>query len=132
MLLFKPNLMMAIIEGNKTQTRRLWKKPHCKQGTIHQAKVKLFSPETYAFLHITDIHKEYLLTITEKDARKEGFENKKEFLEAWDQINPKTPFKTDPIVTVITFEITPGTIKHYQTDMNKKIAYETMMQEVKQ
>lgn len=103
MLLFKEYHVDLILRGIKTQTRRIWKKNRCKPGTIHKAKTEMLSKESFAELHITDVHQEHLLDITEEDAMKEGGYSRKEFLEIWDEINPKTPSETNPNVYVVTF-----------------------------
>lgn len=103
MLLFKPEHIKLIQQGIKTQTRRIWEKPRCKPGSIHKAKTKMLSKDYYVELFIVDVHKEFLLDISDKDAWCEGGYTKKEFFKKWDNINPKYPSVTNPQVYVVTF-----------------------------
>lgn len=111
MLLFKPYHAKLIQEGIKTQTRRIWKKPRCKIGSIHKAKTKMLSKDYFAELFIVDVHKEFLLDISEKDAWKEGGYTKEQFLRIWDEINPIHLSKSNPEVYVISFNQTQESIK---------------------
>ncbi len=103
MLLFKPEHIKLIQQGLKTQTRRIWKKPHCKPGSVHKAKTMMLSKDYYAELFIISIHKEHLLDISDKDAWCEGGYTREEFLNKWDDINPRFPSSTNPEVYVVPF-----------------------------
>lgn len=111
MLLFKPYHVKLIQDGIKTQTRRIWKKPRCKVGSIHKAKTKMLSKEYFADLYIIDAHKEQLLDISEKDAWCEGGYTRDQFLNIWDEINPLHPSRSNPEVYVITFNQTQESIR---------------------
>lgn len=104
MLLFKPEHIKLIQQGIKTQTRRIWKKPRCKTGSIHKAKTEMFSKEFFAELFIIDIHKEYLLDISEEDAKAEGGYTREEFFKIWNEINPKYPSSSNSKVYVVSFD----------------------------
>jgi len=103
LILFKPYHVELIIKDIKTQTRRIWKKPRCKIGSIHLAKTKMLSREYFAKLYIFEVRKEHLLDISEMDAAAEGNYSIDEYLKKWDEINPKYPASTDPIVDVVIF-----------------------------
>lgn len=103
MLLFKPEHIKLIQKGIKTQTRRIWKKPRCKPGSIHKAKTRMLSKDYYAELRIVSIHKEFLLDISERDAWCEGGYTREEFLRKWDEINPGYPSSSNPQVYAVTF-----------------------------
>jgi hypothetical protein len=111
MLLFKPYHVKLIQDGIKTQTRRIWKKPRCKVGSVHKAKTKMLSKEYFADLYIIDVHKEHLLDISEKDAWCEGGYTRDQFLNIWDEINPLHPSRSNPEVYVITFNQTQESIR---------------------
>ena len=81
----------------------------------------MFLPEKYAraFVQITDVRPERLQEITEDDAIKEGFRTSPGissggsvglmsamacFREAWNKINPKTPWESNPWVWRIEFK----------------------------
>ena len=68
MLLFKPEHALLILSGTKTQTRRIWKKPRAKVGSIHLAKLKMLSTDFFAKLEILDVHLERLGDISEEEA----------------------------------------------------------------
>ena len=98
------------------QTRRLWKKSRCNPGSIHKAKIKMFSKEYFAELFIIDVHKEHLLDISERDAWQEGGYTRSEFLKVWDEINPKNLSSTNPEVYVVTFNPTQKSIRRMSND----------------
>ena len=116
MILFKPEHIKLIQQGLKIQTRRIWKKPHCKPGSIHKAKTKMLSKEFHAELFIIDIHKEFLLDISDKDASSEGGYTRDEFLRKWDEINSKYPSSSNPEVYVVTFNPTQRSIRRVLND----------------
>lgn len=110
MILFKPEHVELILTGAKTQTRRIWKKPRCKVGSVHKAKTKMLSKEFFAELYIVGTRKEHLLDISEMDAALEGNYTIDGYLEKWDEINPKYPSSTDPVVDVVVFNLTQETV----------------------
>jgi hypothetical protein len=75
MILFKEEHVAPILAGTKTQTRRIWKKPRAKIGAIHLAKTKMISKEFFAKLEILEVYQERLLSISDEDAKAEGYEN---------------------------------------------------------
>jgi len=113
MILFKPEHIKLIQKGIKIQTRRIWKKPRCKPGSIHKAKTEIFSKEFFAELFIIDVRKEHLLDISEKDAFREGGYTREEFLRKWDEINPKNPSSTNSEIYVVTFNPTQKSIRRF-------------------
>lgn len=105
---FKPDMIQAIQEGWKTQTRRprtaeddvvlegeeivgvnrkgraLWRVGCAYSICPGRGKKRV------GLLKITAIREEPLLTISEKDARREGFTGAETFLAAWRSLYPKT------------------------------------------
>jgi len=87
MILFKPYHAKLILEGKKTQTRRLWRKPRVKVGNIYKAKTNLYSKQHFALLKITGLRKEKLGEISPEDVKKEGYATLGDFIQAWKQIH---------------------------------------------
>ena len=113
MLLFKPEHVGPILEGRKTETRRVWSKWRCNVGSIHLAKTRMLSPEHFARLRILARWEQHLGDITDEGARREGYNSREEYLRKFAEINAKSlrksSFITDPIerihVKVISFEV---------------------------
>lgn len=102
MILFKPEHVGPILNGRKTQTRRLGKH-RWNVGAIHQARIRMLDKDsTFAHLRILDVGQEWLRSITDEDARAEGYDNGVEYIRAFERINPKAPY--NPVVWVVKFE----------------------------
>lgn len=105
MILFKEQHMKPIQKGEKTQTRRLWKAPRAKVGSVHLAKTQMLSTQYFAKLKILDVRLERLGDITPEDARKEGGYTVDEFKSIWWQINKS--WDPELMVYVVEFESIP-------------------------
>lgn len=103
MILFTPNHVEMIKAGEKTQSRRIWKRPRAKVGSIHLVKTELFSKEHHCRIRILDVRRELLGNITEDDARAEGGYSISEYIEVWREINGV--FDPDQLVYVVDFEV---------------------------
>ena len=84
---------------------------------MHRKKSPLFMPEWAAryFITITGVRAERLQEITEEGIRKEGFDSNYTnigyyyvFGQAWNHINPKYPWHSNPWVWTITFRLKEG------------------------
>lgn len=106
MLLFKEWHMKPIQKGEKTQTRRLWKAPRAKVGSVHLAKTLMLSELFFARLKILDVRLERLGDITPEDAMKEGGYTVPEFKSIWTQINGS--WDSELMVYVVEFECIPN------------------------
>jgi len=104
-LLFKPQHVKLILEGKKTQTRRI-SRPRVKIGGIYKAKTKLFSREHFALIKITGLRAEKLGDISDEDVKKEGYNSLEEFMEVWKSIYGS--WEPERIVWVLEFEVVNG------------------------
>lgn len=101
MILFRPEHIASILEGRKTQTRRMGAK-RWNVDALHQCRTRMLDETScFARVRILDVRREQLLDITEEDARAEGYETRRDFLEAFHRINPKAA--PNPEVWVVTF-----------------------------
>lgn len=113
-MLFTEDHVKKILNGEKTQTRRIWKRPHAKVDGIYKVKTKMMSKEYYGKIQVSDIRQEPLGKMTDYDAWDEGCYNLEEFKKIWAEINKdKGGWNPCQIVTVIYFVLVsegPGVI----------------------
>jgi len=102
-MLFKEGHKEMILNGTKTATRRVWKKPMVKVGGIYKAKLKMLSKEYFARIKVIKLVKDRLGNITDEDCKKEGYSSKTKFIDIWVNINGS--WREDLIVYVIEFEV---------------------------
>lgn len=102
-MLFKRSLLALIIQGRKTQTRRLHKH-QLKEGCIYPITDQWFA-KPKAHIKILKVYQQRLGDITETEARKEGFNSIEEFKQAWTQINGS--WQPETTVTVYEFQLSP-------------------------
>ncbi len=123
-MLFRSDLAQSILDGTKTQTRRV-KKPgetlwvsylQDGKGTVTdaQGRIKWDTNRTYAVqtkrgdraigrFTLLGIKVERIDMISETDARAEGFRDREAFWDAFQRINPGASL--DAEVFVLTFEL---------------------------
>lgn len=103
-MLFTSEHIKQIINGEKTQTRRLWDKKQVKVGNSYRACESLFTPreESPAYILVKDVYEEPLGDLTEKNAQKEGEYTVQEFKELW--INMHGQWNEDKLVWVVDFD----------------------------
>ncbi len=103
MILFKQEHVQPILEGRKTQTRRLGKK-RWNVGAVHQARTKMLDPDSqFASLRILAVEQEPLGWIDDYGAKLEGYPSRDHYLQAWNRINGDT--RLDTPVWVVEFEV---------------------------
>jgi hypothetical protein len=124
-----------ILCGDKTQTRRITHKNEIAvrgrynqiESVLHNGRVKWCVGNTYAVqpgrgteqiarIKLHKINSEYITRITTRDAIAEGFDSRREFLQAWETIHGHNSF--DLRVWVLTFELI-GVINIDKITLNK-------------
>ena len=87
MILFKPKHVQPILDGIKTQTRRLGKK-RWNVGAHHQCRTRMLDAKShFATVEILDVRREKVLDISHRDALAEGYGSIPDYLDAWLCIN---------------------------------------------
>ena len=88
MLLFKEAHKVLILDGRKTQTRRMWKRRRTLPGSLHYAQTRMLdSSSRFAVLRIGRGCQERLWDISAADADAEGYPTQTAYLEAFARIN---------------------------------------------
>jgi len=101
MLLFKPYHVAPIIDHDKTETRRFWKKPRAKRGSIHFCRLR-FDHNYFGRVEILDVYEQPLGEMSEESAQAEGGYTLEEYARIWQIIN-KTPL--NPLMEVFVVEM---------------------------
>lgn len=103
---FTPEMVRAILDGRKCQTRRLEQ----KAGAGDKLYIDAPLPPQFArvVLKITGVWKDPLRAISYEDVVAEGFEGRFEFADYWNSIygnRPGCAWSDNPVVWVHQFEI---------------------------
>ena len=98
-----------ILEGRKTQTRRIHKR-EWKIGRTYSIRDRRFD-KAKGHITITRKFKERLGDISPEDVQKEGYDILEEFQRAWEEINGPGTWKPDMVVTVYEFQVCSKTGK---------------------
>jgi len=101
MILFKPEHVHPILEGRKTETRRLGKK-RWNVDAIHQCRTRLFG-QPFAKVRILEVRREPLGALNNDDARAEGYESREAYREVWERIYGS--WDANQLVWVVRFEL---------------------------
>jgi len=101
-MLFKPEHIKMILDGFKTATRRVWKKPMVRVGGIYKVKIKMLSKEYACKIRVLKLYKQQLAYVTKEDAKKEGYDTLMGFRDTWIKINGE--YDLNQVVDVIEFE----------------------------
>ncbi len=104
MILFKQEHVGLILEGSKTQTRRLWKRPRARVGSVHQCRTSYFA-EPFARIRILNVQQQHLGDITDADALAEGGYTVSDYIDVWMRINGNGSWNPAEVVTVVDFEL---------------------------
>ena len=84
-MIFTKEHIEKIREGRKTETRRIWKKPHVKVGGIYGIRSDRFKPvpADAPRIRVIGMHQEPLQLMSDEDAIREGCRDKEEFRQIW-------------------------------------------------
>ena len=103
MILFKPEHMEPIINGRKTQTRRLGKK-RWNVGAVHQCRTSRFT-DPFARVRILTVRRERLGDMRGEDIYREGYGDEPgDYKRAWEKIY-RQPWDDDLEVWVVDFRM---------------------------
>lgn len=107
MILFKEVHVQPILEGRKTQTRRLWKTQRVYPGRVYQARTKMLDAKsTFARLRVKRVWEELLGNISEDNAHTEGYSSRDDYIAAFARINKlKIIEAVFRFVWVVEFEV---------------------------
>lgn len=104
-MMFDKFCVDKILEGKKTVTRRLPKgRQPARVGKIHKLKIDR-TKKTYGLILITDCYLERIKNIDNKEAKKEGFETRKEYLDYFMNINNIDVLDDSDLIWRIEFEL---------------------------
>jgi len=101
MLLFKRLFMLKVLDGSKTQTRRI-SRYRLKIGEAYAINSGMLEP-AQARIIIIRAWRQQLRDLTPEDVRKEGFTSFTEFRQAWIEIYGS--WNPDQIVTAYEFRL---------------------------
>ena len=101
MVLFKRPLLFLVLQGRKTQTRRVHKQ-ELAVGRTYGVRSMWFE-KSKGYIRVTRKFQQLLGDISLEDVRKEGFQSLDDFKRAWENIHGSwTP---DQTVIVYEFEL---------------------------
>jgi len=109
MPIFKRKHLNLILQGTKTQTRRI-SRYRLKIGKAYAVRSKMLEP-AQARIVITRAWRQQLRNLTPEDVRKEGFNSFTEFRQAWKEIYGT--WNPDQIVTAYEFRLLTQKQKHH-------------------
>jgi len=104
MAIFKRHNLQKILEGRKTQTRRIHK--HTWQvGKVYALRDRWFS-KPQAHIIVTRKFRQKLGEIRLEDVKKEGFSSLEEFKAEWERLHGK--WNPEQVVWVYEFKLVPS------------------------
>jgi len=101
---FTPEHIEKIKRGEKTVTRRDWKRAMVKVGGVYPAQTQRYQrkSECDVFFRVIALYRQRLGDMTEEDAKKEGGYTLEEFEKVWKEINGW--WDPNRVVWVVEFE----------------------------
>ena len=104
-MMFDKFCVDKILAGEKTVTRRLPRgRQPARPGKIHKLKIDR-TPKTYGAILITDCYLSHIGDIDDKEAKKEGFNSRKEYIEYFMDINNIDILSDYDLVWTVEFEL---------------------------
>lgn len=104
-MMFDMYCIEKILAGEKNVTRRLPKgRRPAVPGKIHKLKADR-TPKTYGLILITDCYLGMIADIDEKEAQKEGFSSRKEYVDYFMDVNDIDILSDYDLVWVVEFEL---------------------------
>ena len=104
MILFKLHHVEPILDGTKTQTRRIGKR-RWRQDAEHQCRTTLFG-KPFAIVRIEDVRSQRLGDMTPREARAEGGYDLHAFREVWKEMYDL--WDPELVVWVVEFSLVAG------------------------
>ena len=101
MVLFKRPLLFLVLQGRKTQTRRVHKH-QLALGRVYGIRSMWFE-KSKGYIRITGKFYQKLGDISQEDVRKEGFQSLEDFKRAWESIHGV--WQPEQAVIVYEFEL---------------------------
>lgn len=104
-MLFQKEHIEQIRNGEKTVTRRDWRRRQAREGGVYIASTEMFTSheEADCYIQVTDVYQEQLGEMDDRDAEKEGGYTLEEFQRLWEYINGE-PWDPEKEVYVVEFE----------------------------
>ena len=102
MALFKRKHVEFILQGRKTQTRRIHSH-EWKLGRVYGVRDKLFG-KPVAHIMVIRKFRQRLGDISLEDVRKEGYSSLQEFQQVWEEIHGPGSWNPNLIVTAYEFQ----------------------------
>jgi hypothetical protein len=103
MALFRRKHVELILQGRKTQTRRIhiheW-----KLGAVYGVRIKWFG-KPLAHIMVIRKFRQRLGDITAEDVAKEGYCSLQEFQRAWEEVHGQDSWNPDLVVIVYEFKV---------------------------
>lgn len=105
-MIFTPSSIEKIKSGQKTETRRIWKRPHVKVGGVYGTRASRRDKETGSTrIRVTEVRQEFLGDVDSGATHREGFSSVEDFMAVWKQLHGEwNPKQT---VYVVRFEVVP-------------------------
>ncbi|HEV2449679.1 MAG TPA: ASCH domain-containing protein [Thermoplasmata archaeon] len=96
-----------ISAGEKTETRRIWKRPHVRVGGVYRVRSSRRLPADPADpqIRVTDLRSELLGEITAEAVLREGCSSLEEFVLQWQDLHGEWDPKQ--AVYIVDFEVVP-------------------------
>jgi ASCH domain-containing protein len=103
-IVFQPEHVALILDGQKTQTRRLWARCRVRVGSVHACVARRFGAP-FARVRVLSVRQEPLGAMSDDDAQRCGYQDRAAYHVAFERIYG-TPTR-DPLVWVVDFEVVP-------------------------